>query len=317
MVTIGPSRFAGLRIEDDEDEVPARPPTVQKTKKPQNNNNKNKKKKKASKGPKPSIASTSADQQNDHWANNEEDRAAAEYEKDLREALLLSKLEYEASKQNEQGAVGEKLPSKKNKKGKPVNLQQFLSNPKLEAALPAANKLLHDKVASDFFEKINDEVKNILKKDERTALDFVLVPPKSVKKAAKDKSVPVDPKAAATSNGSSTAECSTDILKQALETENKELKKEIKALQLKFKKVTDIVKDAEMKEKIDLMRENQRLQTTHAELTQLIENLAVELSQEKSKVSHLMANGNTSKNGVVRKSVRFDANPEVYFVDTE
>lgn len=129
MVSIVPSRFAGLRIEDDDDDhvkpkqQKQKTPAIQKT--ITGNNQKqagnhqgqqNNQKKPKPKKPKKPVSDAAQSEQWNKWQQKDTELVENHFEKDLEQALFLSKLDFEANKVKYEKNEREAKHSQKNKK---------------------------------------------------------------------------------------------------------------------------------------------------------------------------------------------------------
>uniref|UniRef100_A0A182IQV5 Uncharacterized protein n=1 Tax=Anopheles atroparvus TaxID=41427 RepID=A0A182IQV5_ANOAO len=269
MVSIVPSRFAGLKIEDDDDEFrkPKQKPKTTASAKPKPAN-------------KPQKAKTHNEaEQKEQWSKwQEKDSELVEksYMTDLEQALLLSKLDFEANKtkytQSEQEA---KQLTGKVKKPKTFSLQEFqeqvskdVSEKEQQRQIKQAEEEYNKHYS--FFEQIDLETKQIVSKEQIKSL-FQARDVSACSKDAKENAKKVKQTQAAASE--------VDQLK----AENVCLKEEIAVLRDKFKKVVSMLKSGEMKEKTELLVEIEKLKKTQEDMTAELTALYGELEQAKSK----------------------------------
>uniref|UniRef100_A0A336LMC9 CSON012008 protein n=1 Tax=Culicoides sonorensis TaxID=179676 RepID=A0A336LMC9_CULSO len=308
MVTIVPSRFAGLKIEDDDEDEWQKPkhthkkndnknkqqtPANQNGKQPTKNKKPNQSKKKKAKG--------ENEEQWKTWQERDNQLVENSYEKDLEHALLLSKLEFEEKKLESQKcekSQEKKTKGGKSKKSQPMNLQQF--NTMLEEKDQVVSKPVAEvPKKTNFFENINEEAKNIMLKEQMQIIGQTQknkMPTESVQKTQVLEDTSSEP---------------LSELEQ-LRQENAKLKQELDQLKEKSKKVSAILKNAEFKEKVELVLEIQNLKKAQQEMSNEMSKLYIELEQEKSRASHAIqsshSNNSDSKafRSSMRKSVRFD-----------
>ncbi|XP_063695810.1 G kinase-anchoring protein 1-like [Culicoides brevitarsis] len=317
MVTIVPSRFAGLKIEDDDDNEEFLPKKSNKNLNckhklkqqqtlPANQSGKNSNKSKKTN----QYKKKRTDMNDEHWKQwQERDKEFADttYEKDLEQALLLSKLDLEENLCTEKSDIIEKKHEKskgKGRKSQRMNLHQFnqmLEN-KTETKAPSL-EIIQDNAQGNFFENINEQARNIVRKEDI----------QNIGQTQKNKTT-------STTKPVSTNEIliSKDInLKspnemEKLREENAKLSQEMEALKQKLKNVAVIIKHAEIKEKVDLLLEIQELKKVQEQMSIEMSRLYIELEQEKSRASQATqyhSDYNRLENKSLRsalKSVRFD-----------
>lgn len=254
------------------------------------------------------------------WQERDKELVDNTYEKDLEHALLLSKLDLEEQKletENSDKNQEKKLKSgTKGKKHQPMNLHQFnqmLEEKDTKSSVPDQPK------KSNFFDNINEQAKNILRKEELQSIGqtqknkskFCMNFKYLFSLTASLFSVPTDfiPDKLPVSS----VELDTNQEMEQLRVENVMLKQELDALKEKCKKVATILKNAEVKEKVDLVLEIRNLKKTQEEMSNEMSQLYIELEQEKSRASQAMqhhsntgGSDNKGSRSAMRKSVRFD-----------
>ncbi|ETN59106.1 Enn protein [Anopheles darlingi] len=292
MFTVVPSRFQGLKIEDEEGfrwvgkpkknskpaAVPApkqtavkngpakqQPPKKQKPKPPKN------------KGP------NEADQ-NEQWSKwQQKDTEILEksYMSDLEQALLQSKLDFEANKpkydQAEKDAKQQSAAAKP-RKPKALSLHEFQE--KVDNDMKQKEQQRHRKQVEDeynknytFFEQIDLETKQIINKEQMKAL-FQTKDISAMANSAKN---------ASKKGGKRTAANETPSELDLLKAENKELKEQLYLLSFELKNVALKLSSAEMKEKGELLLEIEQLKRVQEDMTAEMTALYGELEQAKSK----------------------------------
>ncbi|CAH4022176.1 G kinase-anchoring protein 1-like isoform X2 [Pieris brassicae] len=286
------SRFAGLKIEDDE----TSPNEAQKTrknktnivkkiepaKKPKSTNNNNNKLQAAPKKRKPKPSGATSEQW-EMWKQKDEELVHGNYESELQQAILLSKLDYEEKKivykQLKKDADAEKKaePSrngnKKNKKKTVMSLEQFndmgnteehkISNEEKNGQQECQ---VLDK-DTKFFERIQDETKHELLKDKiiervrnQTVPDEIINRVQYIEALEKkDKEI------------------------TGLKQEVTRLKEELLTVKSRNKKLCNILGQGEMKDKAEVLVEVERLRAVQAELNAELASLHSELEKERSK----------------------------------
>uniref|UniRef100_A0A1Q3F8Q4 Putative g kinase-anchoring protein 1 n=1 Tax=Culex tarsalis TaxID=7177 RepID=A0A1Q3F8Q4_CULTA len=316
MVSIVPSRFAGLRIEDDDDDF-ARPKQKAKAGLQKQNGSGNqkqqqqqqqKKQPKPKKPKKPASAEAQSEQWN-KWQEKDTEIVETHYEKDLEQALLLSKLDFEANKVKYVQSEREAKAAGKPKKSRPLSLQAFQT--KVEKDTTEKEVQLQRKVEEveynrkfTFFEQIDRETKQIIRKEQFKEIMANRRECPIEKSPSDEDEKPEEPAAMS----------ELDVVK----AENEALKAELATLRFKYKKICSVLKSGEMKDKTDLLVEIEKLKRTQEDMSAELSALYVQLEQEKSKTSagggsnhHHDQKGRGDRSGGARKSVRFDASSEV------
>ncbi|XP_058825631.1 G kinase-anchoring protein 1-like [Topomyia yanbarensis] len=310
MVTIVPSRFAGLRIEDDdEDSVkPKQKQNASLIQKAAGNNkqagshqNANQKKPKSKKPKKPANNGIQQEQWS-KWQEKDTEIVDTHYEKDLEQALLLSKLDFEANKTKFSKAEQEAKLSTKPKKSRPLSLQQFQTKVDKDSVDKETERqrkeeeTLYNKKFT-FFEQIDRETKQIIQKEQFKSL--VSNREYSVEKASTDENEKphVPPQQVSEMD--------------KLKAENVALRSELELVRSRLKKVCSILKTGEMKDKSELLIEIEKLKKSREDMTAEMTALYAQLEQEKSKISGSSHERGKERTGI-RKSVRFDASTEVH-----
>ncbi|XP_055638280.1 G kinase-anchoring protein 1-A-like [Toxorhynchites rutilus septentrionalis] len=313
MVTIVPSRFAGLRIEDDDDDC-AKPSRNQKNTSSQKHsqststgkhiqagNQQNRKALKPKKPRKP-VNEEAQNKQWSQWQEKDTEIVDTHYEKDLEQAVLLSKLDFEANKTKYLKAEQEVKQNSKSKKSRPLSLQQFQTKIDKDISEKEVQKQRKEEEVEynkkfSFFEQINRETKQIIQKEQIKSLV-------ANREYCPESSSPTEN---GNSENASPEACELDQLR----AENAALRAELEALRVRHKKICSVLKTGEMKDKTELLLEIEKLkkarEDTAAEMTALYE----QLEQEKSKIGGSGQEKGKEKPGG-RKSVRFDASSEAH-----
>ncbi|XP_035890645.1 G kinase-anchoring protein 1-A-like [Anopheles stephensi] len=291
MFTVVPSRFAGLKIEDDDDgfrkprqksksnattkpkAAPGKSSTAQQTA-PQQQPKKPK--------PKPQKAKPSNDtmqeEQWSKWQQKDTELVEKSYVSDLEQALLLSKLDFEANKTKYNQLEREaKQSAAKDKKPKTLSLQEFQDKVSKELNEKQLQRKREQQEAEynrnyTFFEQIDLETKQILNKEQMKALLK-----QNNSKSANSKESPKE-------DNSPTAEpCLSEL--DLLKVENLNLKEEIAVLRDRYRKVVAMLKNGEMKEKTELMIEIEKLRKVQEDMTTEMTTLYGQLEQAKSRTN--------------------------------
>lgn len=313
MATAVASRFAVLSVDDDDDfpkknqkkKVENKKPgtgTSQKTDANQkkknkksdsgkttqtNSNTKSKGKSGKSEGNKDGQKKKNTSQEQwDQWKKKDSEFVDGNYEQDLHQAILLSKLDYEEKKelyeQLRKDADDEKKnankKNKKSNKAQPMSLEQFnnlQSEPACDAVIEPVvnnnnNKL--DEQDEEFFERIKDDTKKALDREQTLEL----------RKARE----PFIQEAITIAQFEDTLEKRNKEIK-SLKEEVVKLKEELHNVKTRNKKLCNILAQGEMKDKAEVLIEVDRLQRMRDELSSEVSNLHALLEQERSKVRAL------------------------------
>lgn len=313
MVSIVPSRFAGLRIEDDDDDY-VKPKQKQKnasdqktatgSKQKQAGNHQqqqNNQKKPKPKKPKKQIDPAAQTEQWDKWQEKDTEIVDNHFEKDLEQALLMSKLDFEANKTKYQKTERENKQASKSKKTRPLSLQQFQTKVDKDTVEKEVQRQRKEEETEynrkfTFFEQIDREAKQIIQKEQFKAL-VANREYGTEQSPTEENDKPDSPPPEATE---------VDLLK----AENAALKAELETLRAKYKKIYSVLKSGEMKDKTELLIEIEKLKKTREDMTTEMTALYAQLEQEKSKMGSTGHEKGKEKSAG-RKSVRFDASSEV------
>ncbi|XP_056379959.1 G kinase-anchoring protein 1 [Hyla sarda] len=231
------------------------------------------------------------------WRQKDEQITSDMYEADLEKALMLSKLEYEElKKENDSGENvspqskrANKKDKRKNQQGKDkpltVSLKDFQSEEQSAKKPEDAKSPLMLPHEHGFFNKLEDDVTKILLKEKR-----------------KENSVPEVMEGIVSSDN-----CTEPVLKDGraeilkLELEKKDtqiklLKSLISQWEVKYKEVKarnaqvlKMLQEGEMKDKAEILLQVEELMTIKNELTLQVTGLHAALEQERSKVKALQA----------------------------
>ncbi|XP_060064097.1 G kinase-anchoring protein 1-like [Ylistrum balloti] len=338
-IKVAQSRFALLKVEDDDDDEGETKPSQGGKNNQQQSKNKNKKRKKkttpddelknmafglsGSGNHRPQSAQSTTDnvkgnkggkknkeakpEQWEEWKKVDDQLTAGFYEKDLQQALLLSKMEYEhsksvnkksdskaAGKSNDQPPEG-KDGKKKNKKDKPVtmSLDEFNSGSQaksyadeledLPSLSPASHKLESPEDAPTnvkFFDTVDDDVHKILQKEKiqeeyqkQYAVESVMSNKYKNELSKKDKEI------------------------EFLRATVGKLENELKQVKKRNKQLCVILAQGEMKDKAEVLMQVNQLGEVRDELTEQVTSLTAELEKERSKVHALKADIDKQKGG--------------------
>ncbi|CAH0588037.1 unnamed protein product [Chrysodeixis includens] len=291
------SRFAGLKIEDDDyppnETQKSKKPKINTAKKPEppkkpkNNNNKLQpvpKKKKCRQQP------VSADQW-ELWKQKDEEIVDGNFETELQQAILLSKLDFEEKKdvykQLKKDAEFEKKSAergnKKQKKKNVMSLDQFNDMMNIGDEMKFNHNdekcLFEDPKSPDkdteFFERIRNETKNEILKDK-------------IYERVKNRQPPSDEIITRVQFADALERKDREIA--TLKDEVLNLKQELFTVKCRNKKLCNILGQGEMKDKAEVLVEVERLRSVQAELTTELATLHTDLERERSKNTDPRAN---------------------------
>ncbi|XP_063627066.1 G kinase-anchoring protein 1-like [Cydia splendana] len=308
------SRFAGLMVEGEDycsdDQKKKNKNNVAKKAEPAKKAKPVPAKTQVAKKKKPKQAAQTSNQW-EQWKQKDEQLVDGNFEEELQQAILLSKLDFEEKKDVYQQIKKEaentkkkeeaaRTSTKKQKKKNVMSLDQFNdmvagdeSKTSQEDEKPTESKSEKPKDDTEFFERVKSETKNELLKDK--IIDRVK---------------------------SQTRHHTPDISKaqfiDALEKKDKEihalkeevinLKKELLTVKSRNKKLCSILGQGEMKDKAEVLVEVERLRAVQDELTAEIESLHTDLEKERSKNGDPRAKD--KKNNAKKKNIRFDVSAE-------
>ncbi|XP_075979289.1 G kinase-anchoring protein 1-like isoform X2 [Anticarsia gemmatalis] len=321
-----PSRFAGLKIEDDEypsssdsqkSKKTTKVPTAKKSepKKSKNNNNIKpqiqlmpKKKK--------SRQNNTSDEQWEIWKQKDEELIDGNFENELQQAILLSKLDLEEKKDvyklTKKEADSDKKAqeqntranNKKQKKKNVMSLDQFNDMLALgddwkmnhiDEKHPAELVKAPEVKDTEFFERVKNETKNELLRDK-------------INDRVKNRQAPSD-------------EIVTRVqFTEALERKDKEiatlkqevtsLKEELFTVKSRNKKLCNILGQGEMKDKAEVLVEVERLRAVQSELTAELAALHTDLEKERSRNTDPRTKDKKYSTTKKKNNIRFDVSSE-------
>nr|XP_021187712.2 G kinase-anchoring protein 1 [Helicoverpa armigera] len=316
------SRFAGLSIEDDD--YP--PSDIQKTKKTKINSAKKtdpakKPKTITTTKPQPPVPKKKKSKQQpvssdqwELWKQKDEEMVDGNFESELQQAILLSKLDFEEKKDvykqfKKQAEIEKKIieqssksNGKKQKKKNVMSLDQFNDMMNVGEDMKfnhVDEKCLQEDPKSpdkdtEFFERVKTETKNELLKDK--IYDRV-----KNRQPASDEII--------------TRVQFADALERkdreiaTLKEEVISLKQELFTVKSRNKKLCNILGQGEMKDKAEVLVEVERLRSVQAELTAELASLHTDLEKERSKNTDPRTN-KEKKNTTKKKNIRFDVSSE-------
>ncbi|XP_050349716.1 G kinase-anchoring protein 1-like [Nymphalis io] len=287
------SRFAGLKIEDDdhpaiENQKSKKTKTnsvkkLEPPKKPKTMNIKNQPVTTKKRKNKPVEATT---EQWEMWKQKDEEIVDGNFETQLQEAILLSKLDYEEKKDvykqfKKEADLVKKLEdqsrpgNRKQKKKNVMSLEQFnemVTNAdepnfmNVTTKSPQEDQKLIDK-DTKFFDRVKDDTKNELLKDKIIArVRHQTVPDEVITRIQFAEALERKDK---------------EIL--TLTQEVKSLKAELLTVKSRNKKLCNILGQGEMKDKAEILVEVERLRAVQSELTSELASLHTDLEKERSK----------------------------------
>lgn len=302
-----PSRFACLRIEDDDhrsQNVKSKDPKKKNdpklpSKKSNTSNtksDKNAKNKKISNNKQPLQSAATKSKKNgnsfqwDEWKLRDDEIVNGNYEQDLQDAILLSKLDYEHNKElyknvkEINGNTNQQPPSKK-KKNKAMSINEFLNSNNEKKLLVSDNLDIHSKPENEskdphFF----DDVKNAAKEEFNKEL---IIEKRKKREVNIDKIITL-------------AQCQEKLEEEkaknfALQLELDKAKEEVVAVKERNRALCSILGQGEMKDKADVLLELEKLYTEKNDLTEEVTRLHVQLEQERSKVAALSSDSHKHK----------------------
>jgi len=234
------------------------------------------------------------------WQKRDKEFVEGMFENELKEALLASKIEYEANQEqkdlnrNESENNTQLLKKKSgNKKGMTtMSLDQFNHAP-----IEPENKETEDfkpisKIENThFFDEVKEEADKLIKVEKK------LSSLRKKKSAAK-------PKEAEISEAPRLAQLQEELRESIVEIErlrleNETLRQDLLNVKTRNKRLCSILVQGEMKEKSEILVEMEKLTKVKDELTIEVDSLAIQLQQERSKVSALT--NESKKTAVGRK----------------
>jgi len=222
------------------------------------------------------------------WKKRDKEFIEGTFENELKEALLASKVEFEENQElkdlNTNESENEIPLSKKktgNKKGTTtMSLDQFnhVSPEPVKKEVKYVKPTLKAEDAH-FFDEVNEEADKMIKVE------------KNLSTMRKKKSAP-KPKEAEISEAPRLAQLQEELKEsnaevEKLRLENETLRQDLLNVKTRNKKLCSILVQGEMKEKTEILVEMDKLTKVKDELTIEVNSLAVQLQQERSKVSAL------------------------------
>ncbi|XP_026325921.1 G kinase-anchoring protein 1-like isoform X2 [Hyposmocoma kahamanoa] len=297
------SRFAGLKIDDDypssetQKVKKTKPSTVKKPEPPKKTKNNNTKSQSAGKKKKSKAPQETAEQW-EQWKQKDEELVDGNYESELQQAILLSKLDYEQKKdvykQFKKEAELEKKtvekPSKKQKKKNVMSLEQFNDMVNAgeeqrhnhhEESQPNNSPKSVDK-SEEFFAKVRDDAKNEMLKE------------KINERVRNQKSIP-DEVITRVQFADTLERKDKEIA--ALKLEVAGLKQELLTVKLRNRKLCSILGQGEMKDKAEVLVEVERLRGVQAELNTELAQLHTALQRERSRHADSRTKDKKKKSG--------------------
>ncbi|KAL3867307.1 hypothetical protein ACJMK2_044521 [Sinanodonta woodiana] len=326
-ISVKPSRFALLKIEDDDDDVPKEGKQNEKhVQQSKTSQKKTKKKKTTESGPQGNPGSGGGDwevhqggkakakgnknvteEQWEQWQKVDKELTTENYEKDLQQAILLSKLEFEEKKQQpkqlqqqlqgkvdtEKATGDSKEGKKKKKKDKPnaMSLEEFnkLSESKQQSTdsldgdfIPSSQPTVkirppqpaapNSQEVDQFFESVDSDVNRILnqeKMQEEYKKQYAVENVISAK--YKEEIIKKDKE--------------IEFLKATLKKQEEELQQ----VKKRNKQLCVILAQGEMKDKAEVLMQVEQLTQIKDELTEQVQELTAELEKERSKNHGLKA----------------------------
>lgn len=310
MASIQASRFALLKVEDEDEDVDQKNTSANKQNQQKAQKKKNKKKKQQSenqelkhlafgvpnkqKGHSSSSHGLSngtnksavPDSQWKEWQKMDEGYAAESFEKDLQQALLLSRLENEQEKEKKksqpssdsQRGGGEEKEGRKKKKDKPVtmSLEEFNNQDSARKAsgdgpsLEGSNKISVQESDKKFFEDVSSDVDRILRQEKmqeeykkQYAVESVVTAKYQEEMRKKEKEI--------------------EFLRATMKKQDEELQQ----VKKRNKQLCVILAQGEMKDKAEVLMQVEQLNSVKDELTEQVSELTAELEKERSKVHAL------------------------------
>lgn len=264
-ITTVPSRFAALKIEDDDDFIETKPKKGN-SKSSNNNSSINKQAKKKNKNNQGSNI-TADDWSN--WKQKDEELTDQLYMEQLKHAMIESKVQYEDQKIS----IKSESQAKQNKP-KPMSLEEFhklgdnqtsqLKKPQVESRIDIHSDIVLKEIDENVKKAIQIENSKILElKPQEGTVDKFLNLQYKEEVQKRDKEI------------------------ERLVIEITKIKDEVIEVRKRNKQLAFIMAQGEMKEKAELLYQIDELTATKDDLTQQIQILNTNLEQEKSKVHHL------------------------------
>ncbi|XP_026465729.1 G kinase-anchoring protein 1-like isoform X2 [Ctenocephalides felis] len=296
-----PSRFACLKIEDDDfrPKNPNKEKNCNNKKKPAGNN-KSEPKKTTKGNPNPKNLQSKTNQQNkkkkndksteqwEQWKQKDNELVDECYEDDLQQALLLSKLEFEEKKHlNKQKKCNEVIGKSDNIDGKENKKQK---NKSKVMSLDQFNNLMSGNVNEEVNVTINQEVEENFENDKEFFSRLQMDTKEELSKEHMRETIQV--RQPPTTEIITSAQYKEQLEKkdeeiQKLRAVVDDLKAELLTVKTRNKKLCSILGQGEMRDKAEVLVEVDRLTRVQVELTAEVQSLHAQLEQEKSKVHYL------------------------------
>lgn len=305
------SRFAVLKIEGEEgprnpNKKKTEKPKQQEVKKPNQTSQANKtaSKKKPqngqaggskSKGKSNQKGKVVTDAQWEEWKKKDEQYVDDNYEGQLQEALLQSKLDFEQNKdyydqmkkqielEKKQAAAGGRK-----KKNKAMTLEEFNNmQGSTENGVEDESPMVNNAAVDDpeFFDRIKQEAKDVIQKEH-------------TKKVRKEREPLLDEAISIAQYQLKLEERDAEIA--TLKDELAQVKEDLAKVKSRNKKLCSIIGQSEVRDKAEILVALDKLQHVKDELTEEVANLHVQLEQERSKVHSLASSDGKGKGGKKR-----------------
>lgn len=221
----------------------------------------------------------------EEWQRRDNDFIREENERCLKEALMLSKLDFEEKKKfyqqmkKEQAEEGKGGKVKK-KKDKPLTMSldqfnnlrpdQLTAKSEVDSTVITGQEALEDE--KKFFEDIDEATRKTLEREHRHHNYKVTAGQYGQEVRASQYEAELEKR---------------DFEIQALRLEVDSLKSELLLVKTRNKKLCEVFCSAEMKSKAELVVELDKMTKVREELTQEVSNLSAQVEQERSKVNQL------------------------------
>lgn len=293
-----PSRFACLKIEDDDNrpqnaakESTKRPDLKTVPKKPNLNpksdktlNTKPTNIKQVTQNTSSKRKKHSSSEQWEEWKLKDNEIVNGTYEQDLQNAIMLSKLDYEHNKdlyKKNQETNGKSSNQNKKKKNKVMSINEFLnSGSKKQNSSSEKSNMKNDLKEECFFYDIKHATKKELDKEQ-------------IKEKRKKREASIDKLI-------SLVQCQEKLeveraKRLAVQLELDKAKAEILSVKERNKTLCGILEHGKMKQKADILAELEKLYSEKNELSEEVTRLHVLLEQERSKVAALISDTHNNK----------------------
>ncbi|XP_049821230.1 G kinase-anchoring protein 1 isoform X2 [Aethina tumida] len=263
-----PSRFACLKIEDDEFRPVVNKNSKKKNdKKPTNANTNKKPNKQVTNGQqKKKSKAKQEDKQWEEWKKKDDELVNDHYQQDLQCAILQSKLEFEQKKRNPPVVQITEVSTLKKKKSKTMSLDEFLEQRTVNENVAPKD----DDVDPNFFDKISATVKKELTKEEINA-----------KRWERERNIDE-----VISLAQYQAKYEQEKEKNATLTKELEIAhKELAIVKARNATLCSLLSQGEMKDKASVLLELEKVTTMKEDLTEEVGKLHKLLEQERSKAN--------------------------------